>query len=264
MRVGFTIAFNAKHHFEHNDYAEYLAKEVFDYWVIVEGPAGNAGSTAWCRKIHERWTNSDGNSVDGTLEYLEGLASRHTNVSVISSSFWTSKDHMVNAALADIAVYTDNLSEDVFLWEIDADEQWTAEDLSGAEDLLNATKTDCGEFLADYYVGKDLLAVGEWGEGKKIPYRRLWRWQGQMFESHEPPKLCGGNGKAILLPQRFKHYAYYFPQDVRFKEEFYTGHENIFDRWKEIQDYSKDEFPLHISALITGSWGQTNTEIVKI
>jgi len=247
MRIGLTIIFNGLHHLLHNDYAVKLAN-ILDYWIIVEGAAGNTGSTKWCKKIPDKYHNN-GNSVDGTVDFLKKLK----GVKIIfANGIWKSKDEMVNRAIKEIK------QNKAFLWQIDIDEQWTAKQIGEAEKNLNG---DTGMFLCDYYVGKNLIAKGEWGEGKKLPYRRLWKWRGQSFASHEPPILKGGNGKEVLLKQRFKHYAYYFPQDVKFKENYYTGHRNIYQRWLDLQKETK--FPQSISRLISGSWGKTKTEVIK-
>ena len=64
-----------------------------------------------------------------------------------------------------------------------------------------------------------------------------------------------------LLTPIFHHYNYYFEKDVKFKDAWYGGHENILERWKLINSLPKEAFPLHISALITGYWGTTKTII---
>jgi hypothetical protein len=198
-------------------------------------------------------------SSDGTLEYLKELQAEHTNVRVvIGSTAWPSKDAMVNAAIAEVKKHTDSC----YLWQVDVDEQWEKEAMADAEHAMEYMGADCGEFLCEYFVGESLIACGEWGEGKRLPYRRLWRWKGQLFATHEPPELSGGNGERILLPPTFMHYAYYFPQDVEFKELYYTGHEGIYGRWLDLQ--AETDFPQPIGRLITGPWGRTRTEIVRV
>lgn len=275
MRLGFTIAFNALHHLQRNGYAEQLI-DMLDYWVVVEGLALPGGSTAWCRQVGQNW-HDGGASRDGTRDFLEALHKAHPKRmrAVLSDRPWASKDEMVNRALVESRSMFGARAQQAggFLWQIDADEQWTAEDMESAEEALFEAEGDTGMFLADYYVGRDmsdpsvdplpmLVARGEWGEGKKLPYRRLWWWKGQDFESHEPPTLKGGNGKEALLPQRFKHYAYMHAQDVVFKEDYYSGHEGLFERWTALQTETK-EWPQPASKLISGHWGQTDTIITR-
>ena len=260
-RIAFTIILNGLHHLKHNDYAEYLAKNL-DYWIIVEGACQSQGSTKWCKEMPDKW-HKGGQSIDGTTDFICDLRAKYPNKIthyVIRNEMWDSKDQMINHAIFHIK---DEMKiNNCFLFEIDIDEQWTIEQMAEAEQMLIDQGGKTGLFLADFYVGENLLAKGEWGEGKKLPYRRLWKWEGEYFKTHEPPVLEGGNGREILLPQRFKHYAYYFEQDVKFKNDWYGGHEGIYERWLALQ--KETEFPQPISRLITGGWGKTKTEIAKI
>ncbi len=43
-RLCFTIALNAERHLLYNNYANYLANNVLDYWVICEGAVKNNSS----------------------------------------------------------------------------------------------------------------------------------------------------------------------------------------------------------------------------
>jgi len=256
MRCAFTIIFNGKHHLLHNNYYKRLI-ESFDHWIIAEGASGNTGSTSWCRKIPHKY-HKGGSSVDGTLEFVQKLSHDYPNVHVIQNEgFWANKDHQVNECVKKIREFT----PDCYLWEIDCDEQWKIEDIKESEKLLKENEAKTGLFLSNFYVGRKLLAVGEWGEGRKLPYRRLWDWKGENFQSHEPPILEGSNGKEILLPAKFDHYAYFFEKDVEFKSCFYGGHDNIHQRWKSLQ--KEKNFPQPISKLVEGNWGQTNTKIVR-
>jgi len=253
MRVAFTIVLNGLHHLKHQSFAERMIN-VFDYWVIVEGASGNAGSTQWCRGPLPQY-NDNGRSVDGTAQFLWSLRKRADNVHLIerNSGVWESKDAMVNAATDYIGK---NLYEEpIFLWEVDVDEQWLFEDVKAAERDLVDAEAKTGMFHANFFVGKNLVVRGEWGEGKLLPYNRLWFWQGEGFEKHEPPILQGGNDPAILLPQRFNHYSYYFEQDVKFKDQWYGGHNGIYENWLKLQKLRKEDFPVSISSLLTFQWG---------
>jgi len=261
MRVAFTIILNGLHHLKHNDMAEKLVDAV-DYWQIVEGAASPTGSTSWCRTVKPSYRDADGMSTDGTNDYLNDLVRRYPDRVGHSGTVGKNKDQMVNCAIEGILKsFGNKIPDDCYLYQIDVDEQWDKEQMDQAEAMLEYMRGDCGKFLCDYYVGSGLLAKGDWGEGRKIPYRRLWKWRGQKFQTHEPPELEGGNGVEILLPQRFKHYAYYFPEDVKFKESFYTGHDGAYARWCDLQE--ETAFPQPLTRLITGPWGRTNTVIVR-
>jgi hypothetical protein len=262
MRIAITIILNGDHHLAHNDYGRKVA-EMFDYWIIIEGPALPTGSTSWC---NHPVCNC---STDMTISYIGRLCFKYENVFSKSNghSAWLSKDEMVNAAINMINFYLkDKLdNENVFLWKLDIDEQWNVGQLNEAEKMLIEYNADCGCFHANHYVGENLIAKGTWGEGNQPEdplanaYRRLWKWNGQYFKSHEPPILIKGNGKEILLPQRFNHYSYYFEKDVIFKSQYYKGYENLHNKWIQLQ--KEIAFPQPISRLIDGYWGTTSTTI---
>lgn len=258
VRAAFTIAFHAKHHLERMIPP---LLPLFDLWVVVEGPSDSGGSTGWCKRIPARYLTPSGHSKDGTCEWLWEAASRYPQLRVVTrEGAWKSKDEMVNRAVEVIRTWSGE--REIFLWEFDADEYWKEKDILSAEENLVRKGGDTGLFLSDYFVGPDLIARGEWGEGKKLPYRRLWRWRGAPFASHEPPVLEGGNGIEVLLPERFDHLAYFFEEDVRFKDAWYGGHEGIYKRWKKLQ--KARTFPQPLSSLLKGSWGKTDTTIHKL
>jgi hypothetical protein len=268
MRVGFTIAYNAEHHLR--EYGEQLA-QMLDLWVVVEGAAQPGGSTAWCKPI-------DGvHSTDGTGEIIKAIVSQNRRgfqrVRLLDADpvIWGSKDEMVQAAAHIIRREVKGVHlriGAIFLWQIDADEVWTEQQMYAAEQALRASGADCGCFHADHYVGEGLVARGEWGEGNapddplRNAYRRLWRWRGQQFKTHEPPELEGGNGRCVLLPQRFTHNSYRYEKDVIFKSRYYQGYEDLHKKWLSLQ--KEMVFPQPISRLINGYWGQTATVIERI
>lgn len=258
MRIAFTIILNGLHHLQHNDYYKFLLTN-FDYWVVVEGAVKNTGSTSWCNEIASEFHNN-GKSVDGTNEFLQQLKTKYSNlIHIEPNGLWDNKDHQVNQAITAIQ----SLTKQCYLWEIDADEQWTLPEIQDAERQLTLNNAKTGCFLCDYYVGPNLIVKGAWGEGYALPYRRLWDWHGELFESHEPPRLVGGNGLGVLLTNRFNHYALYYEKDVLFKAKWYHGYEKLHERWLKIQTETK--FPKHISELLGKDlhWGQTNSVIIK-
>jgi hypothetical protein len=260
MRLGFTIVFNGLHHIEHGNFLPTMAS-AFDYWVIVEGAAAPNGSTNWCRPIPDEFKGPNGVSVDGTHEFLED--SGYPNIIPVFPPLggWRSKDTMVNAALNELREFK-NPAKDVFLWEVDVDEQWYLKDMETAEQTLFNANGDCGCFHANYFVGPGLVAEGTWGEGKNgNEYRRLWKWDGRPFKSHEPPKLENGNGKEVILPQRFNHFAYFFEEDVKFKEIYYN-YTDLYRNWAILQ--KQTAFPQPLCALLGDNYlSKTDTIIDK-
>ena len=254
MRVAFTIIFNGVHHLKHNDYYKTMLDN-FDYWIVVEGASKSVGSTSWCKTISEKY-HKNGSSIDGTIEFLEDLSTKNSKLKFVKSNgLWNGKDEQVNVAINEVRKITNNC----FLWEVDIDEQWSLIEIKKAEKELVEKNGKTGLFKCVYYVGDDLVVRGEWGEG---PYIRLWRWNDESFKTHEPPILIGGNGKEVLLESKFTHYSYYFQKDVEFKNDWYSGHENILPNWLNLKKETK--FPIHVSSLVTGPWGKKNAFIFKI
>jgi len=260
VRCLISIVLNGLHHYQHNDWFEKIV-EHFDTIVIVEGAAKSTGSTSWCRNMPDEY-HKNYLSIDGTTEFLEHYSRTHCKVCHLKYGNHN-KEEMFNHGvdkLKDILKGYGN----AFLWTLDCDEQISSAALGAAEAYLIEHSGKTGAFLCNHYVGEGLLAKGEWGEGKLLPYRRLWVWQGEMFESHEPPILEGVNEPIVLIPQKFNHYAYYFEKDVKFKNDWYTGHDGIYEKWLKLQSLPKSSFPLHINNLVSGGWGRTDSEIVSI
>ena len=258
MRIAFTIIHNGLHHLKHNDQAERILRNC-DRWIVVEGASRSNGSTKWCKEFPQS-LHRNGASVDGTIDYLNELSKRNDRlVFVPSTGFWDSKDQQVNRAVEEVRKITNRC----FLWEIDADEQWDKEAMDAAERELVDSKSKAAAFRADCHIGKNLMAIGDWGEAWTYGYTRLWNWQGENFICHEPPVIEGMLGKdPTMLSPRFKHFNYYYEQDVAFKDQWYGGHEGILERWKLLNSLDKRFFPMHISNLITGWWGKANSSIV--
>jgi hypothetical protein len=258
MRLAFTIIFNGAHHLRHNDHLDKLAP-YFDSWVFVEGLALPSGSTAWCNNVLGKY-DRNGESTDDTIDYLRKKSKEYKSISILGQFQrpWDNKDAQVNEA---ISAFKHKGIYKGMLWQIDADEQWTPEQLTIAEMELKSAGAKTGLFHSNYFVGKDLIAKGEWGEGINNEYRRLWDWKGEEFFTHEPPRLDGHNEPSVIIPVKFDHYAYYFDVDVRFKNDYYSGHENIYENWLALQKETK--FPVHVSKLISGYWGRSNTWIHK-
>jgi hypothetical protein len=213
--------------------------------------------------------HENGHSIDNTLDYLKHLQKEHDNIFVKTNegNLWQSKDHMVNRA---IDVIKEELKiRKCYLWQIDVDEQWEEKKLFFAENALEFTNVKTGLFLCDYWVGKNLIVRGDWGESRLLPYRRLWNWAGEYFRSHEPPTLDPNNGRESLLPFRFDHYAYYFDKDVLFKDAWYNGYKGIYEKWLDLQQEAKDkpigyEWPVTKLLRRNSYWGRTKTVIVKV
>lgn len=257
MRIAFTILLNGLNHLKHNNYYQTMIDN-FDLWVIVEGIADNNGSTSWCRSIDDKF-HINYLSNDGTTEFLDKLNSPKVKIIRNNNKAWKSKDDQVNAAI----LYIKTLTSSCYLWQVDIDEQWTNEQLTTAENQLTENQGKTGCFYCNFYVGRNQIVIGDWGEGKIEPYRRLWNWNGEEFITHEPPKLKGKNGPGLLLPQKFNHFSYYFEDDVKFKEKYYGNYDGIYLRWLNVQ---KNKKTVHVKELLGDKlwWSNTNTIIKYI
>jgi len=258
-RIAFTIIQNGLHHLKHNNYYDFILKN-FKYWVVVEGASANTGSTSWCKPYPDDYHNN-GKSIDGTNEFLNQLKLKYSNLIFIEpTKLWKNKDEQINKCIQEIKKITNRC----FLWEIDIDEQWTIEQIKQSEEILLKEQAKTGCFLCKYFIGPQLIVIGEWGEGLRLPYRRLWDWNGEYFETHEPPRLVGGNKKGILIPIKFNHYSLLFEQDVKFKNVWYSGQEGIYERWLKLQKTDINR-PLHIKHLLGEKthWGTSDTWIIK-
>lgn len=251
MRVAVTILYNGHHHLKHNDFAQFMV-ENFDFWAVVDGLSGNGGSTKWCNSVQ-----CGNNSTDGSVEFMQELSAKHKHVLFSHKSApYKSKDHQVNTAI-------DLLRTKVkrgWLWQVDVDEQWTVEKLNHAEQRLFFDNAREGAFQFNHYVGKDMIAVGDWGSGYVT---RLFKWRGQRFISHEPARMDVSRRIKNIEGIKFDHYSYYFDQDVKFKDQYYGGYKGIYDNWLKLQ--SCTEFPQPISALIpsTAKFVDFNSKIIK-
>ena len=253
MRVAVTILYNGLHHLKHNDFAEFMANN-FDYWAVVDGLSMNSGSTAWCNKL-----DLPANSTDGSIEFMQDITKRYNTI-LFSHKLapYKSKDHQVNAAVDLLRTKTKH----GWLWQVDVDEQWTAEKLADAEQRLFFDNAREGAFQFNHFVGKDIIAEGGWGSGF-LP--RLFKWRGQRFISHEPPRMDVNRRIKNIEGIKFNHYSYCFEQDVLFKEKYYGGYKGIHANWLKLQQ--ANEFPQPLSALLPPTtWHyqfNENTKIVK-
>lgn len=235
-RVAITIVFNGINHLKNQfkwDGREGKHKgihEKIDKWIFVQGASKSTFCTSWCKSIPEEY-HSNGNSIDGTISFLEDIKKLYpTKIEIINTNgFWDGKVSMFNKAL-------ELVTEPCYLWEIDIDEYWTSAQMYNAEKILDSIGADIGTFTCDYLLSDNIIVRGEWGESTKHGYRRLWKYTpGSKFIAHEPPIL--ENTSKMVLPYlmpRFKHLSYYYIEDVIFKSKWYGNHHNILEGWRDI------------------------------
>jgi glycosyltransferase involved in cell wall biosynthesis len=224
------------------------------HWHVIEGVASLVHDTAWSAAAgghidpaaHDR-----GLSVDGTTSYLDEIAASETErVSIYrkrGGSFWDGKHEMVSAPLA-------NIREECLLWEVDADELWTVEQIASMRQLF----LDQPERTAAYYWCHYVPAPGaviatryNYAANPTVEWLRTWRYRpGDRWEAHEPPILLrrGRAGSRDLGKKHpflhdetedagavFQHFAYATEEQVRFKETYY-GYKSAAARWRELRE----------------------------
>ena len=257
MRYALSIVYNAKHHLLHNDYAQKIV-QMFDKWIIVEGFSRNGGSTEWCTSIRPPHQ-----STDGTIETCQDLASQYPTKVIFHTSpqGYASKDDQVNVGIAYLQGEPHG-----WLWQIDIDEQWTEQDLTEAESMLEIGSNVAGGFQFYHYLCKDsdgnqLVGKGSWGDNFVA---RVWWWHGQKFKTHEPPVMLGQDG-IKFLPQKFHHYSYVYEQDVEFKSRYYKGYRPVLANWRMLQQ-KRFDYPIPAKTLLGSgtSVDLTNSYITKL
>lgn len=233
------------------------------HWHIVEGVADLKHDTAWSLNFGGKITaelHQEGLSNDGTTAYLDALKNEFPeNITIYRKSkgaFWDGKIEMVNAPIP-------NIREECLLWQVDADELWTLEQLCSAREMFLYTPDRTAAYYFDhFFVGPDLAitTIDTYGNHKDYEWLRTWRFKpGCRWESHEPPKLClpgpqgTWNDVAGIKPFRqaetksrglvFQHYAYATEDQLRFKEVYY-GYKRAIKGWRALQ--AQDTFPVFL------------------
>ena len=150
------------------------------HWHIVEGVADLKHDTSWSVPLGGKITDkihSNGRSIDGTSEYVDKLKQLYPNNITIyrkpPSVFWEGKREMVNEPLF-------NIHEECLLWQIDADELWTFEQLCNIRKMFidNPDKT-AAFYWCWYFVGEDLVISTRncYAQNPQQEWLRTWRYK---------------------------------------------------------------------------------------
>jgi hypothetical protein len=155
--------------------------------------------------------------------------------------YWDGKREMVQAACA-------GLKTETLLWQIDADELWTAGQIAMAYSMFAARPHK----MAAYYwcrcfVGPTLLVNGRfcYGNNGHDQWLRTWRARpGDVWQSHEPPVLTrdGVPLSHHAFPHFetearglvFEHYPFATEEQAAFKEAYF-GYRGAASRWRRLQ-----------------------------
>jgi hypothetical protein len=223
-----------------------LRKLDFDWsWWIMEGVAASQHCTKWVKQLPPRL------STDGTNGYLKALASFDKRVHHIERELWPGgKVQMCNYPLK-------QLHEPKLLWQMDADEIWTAEQITKTRNLFIRHKAkNCAYFRCRYFVGPDIAITSRDGFGNNSAYEwlRVWKIEpGMRWLTHEPPKMGGLSEIPFTHDETekeglvFDHFAYATPAQVEFKQAYYGSPNNekgslyhgLLDKWRRLQRNEK-------------------------
>ncbi len=236
------------------------------HWHVIEGVADLKHDTAWSLNSGGRIDgkfHKEGLSVDGTSTYLDAIAAKHADRVTLyrkpQGKFWDGKLEMVNAPMP-------NLPEACLLWQIDADELWTPEQIQNTHSLFEKHPDKTAAFFhCHFFIGPELLTVTPraYSHHDHYEWLRVWRYRrGMQWKSHEPPCLMAQvdgrwQDSAHIAPFThheteaaglvFTHHAYSIESQVRFKESYY-GYKNAVDHWRKLQQAHK--FPVRVRSYL--------------
>lgn len=210
-------------------------------WHIVTGVADNVADTRWCAKMAPRL------SRDGTEAWLV-KNSKHPNIRIYRRQLWQGKTAMCNAAVSSI-------QEPCTLFQVDADEFWTSEQIEKICQIHERGDIDRMRYFCRYFVGPEIVVSNEGFFGNKVgEWSRSWSYKPDMFfTSHEPPVLSGCGRREMSREESrslglvFDHLAYYYEDSVKFKESYYK-YAGAVDGWKRLQAH--DKFPCKLKPFL--------------
>ncbi len=231
------------------------------HWHIVEGVADLKHDTGWSVQFGGSISDQihhNGLSNDGTTEYLNQLAQQYPdNITIYrkpAGVFWEGKREMVNEPLF-------NINEECLLWQIDADELWTVDQISTARQMfINHPEKTAAFYWCWYFVGENKIISTRncYAQNPQQEWLRTWRYKpGSVWVAHEPPRLeeplPTGQWRDIasvnpFLHQEtesqgliFQHFAYATTEQLKFKEQYY-GYKEAVSQWEQLQKVTK--FPV--------------------
>lgn len=140
---------------------------------------------------------------------------------------WPEKTEESNAAIAQVPDDVD------FIWVLDADEIWKAEDIRRILELLAMDNIDSMSFKAtSFYGGFDRYMIGF---EENFEVHRIQRYYpGARFLTHRPPTIIASDSRpwrehrhmnhvaVDKMGIRFYHYSYVFPSQMEAKAQYYA------------------------------------------
>jgi hypothetical protein len=232
-----------------------LPKEIEWAWWIMEGTAAPQHCTKWVKEIEPRL------SRDGTTEFLKSLNDFDYRIRAFSCPQWGGKIEMVNYPLEYIGDDTSD-DEEFLLWQMDADELFSAEQIHCMWDMFRTNpQKNAAFFWCRYFVGPDKVITTRncFGNQSNYEWLRVWKIKpGMLFRTHEPPVIEGLKLNPFTHAETearglvFDHFAYATRAQVAFKQEFYAGANNpnarhykgLVERWEKFQQEKEWPRPL--------------------
>jgi glycosyltransferase involved in cell wall biosynthesis len=223
------------------------------HWHVIEGAASLVHDTAWSVAAGGRLedaSHASGLSTDGTTGYLDAVAAADPDrVSIYrkpAGSLWDGKREMVSAPLA-------NIREECLLWQVDADELWTADQIVAVRRLfVEQPDRTAAYYWCDYFAAPEAVLATRYNYAADpdLEWLRTWRFRpGDRWIAHEPPRLVRPRRLRVIelakkRPFRhdeteeagavFQHFAYATEEQVRFKETYY-GHSGALEGWRRLE-----------------------------
>jgi len=168
------------------------------------------------------------------------------------------------------------IREECLLWQIDADELWTTQQICrGHEMFTQAPEKTSAFYWCWYFVGEKLLVSSRhcYSQNPNQEWLRTWRYKpGCVWGAHEPPRLLEPqlDGQWLDLGVAnpfshsetenagliFQHFAYLTNAQLQFKESYY-GYKGAIKNWKKLQN--QEIFPVRLKNFF--SWVQDSTMV---
>jgi hypothetical protein len=194
--------------------------EFYDRVVVVDGAAKGDG---YGKGNGSKLTGGQMGSTDGTQDILRRLEKEIPKLKVVYATRpWQGKTFMCNAALFHVP--------HGWLMQRDVDEFWHLDDLKRLRDVVEDSDYTDAEFYAYHYWGdrRHHMRLSKEIWGNQLPWRRLFRYSGERWESHEPPKLVREDENVLSMDETralgliMHHYSYCDLGQLRKKEIFYS------------------------------------------
>ncbi|MDR3574707.1 MAG: glycosyltransferase family A protein [Anaerolineaceae bacterium] len=234
-------------------FVKYCLRSIYPYAyeiIVVEG--GHEDAKSVC--------TSDGHSIDGTVNSLSEFKKEEdpeNKVKIITKTgFWEKRDELGRDRTPQSRAYAEIATGD-YLWQVDIDEFYCAEDMEKIIKLLSddPTITVLSFTMLNFYARPGYLING-WKFKKNIEVYRVFKWQKDYrYVTHEPPTVFDENGidlrkghwingKTLLKKYGISmyHYCHLFPwqvwQKIRvYEKEKPESHSGII-RWAEESYFS--------------------------